>query len=270
MHVLLCEGRDIAFTEVSLGRVRPNSQITIDEEEIRYAFPGTELEQFREHYVIQKQPMADIRQQLIKTGGSGEIDLTNITAVFYVIGVSPYDFIRLCEQIAPISRSLWRELIGRMLGEKFLLRRQVEGIRRVRPDCKLYFIGMPLRAIPYPLQLTEPERSALIENRNIIRSMVRDFLFDDVFMPGGELLDESLLSTNLIYTRSGREESEIYQKEPPTQSDLSHMNRAYGKQVFREFIEPLLQSLLLAAGELAQGPLPSGGWIEHHRSSPMV
>ncbi len=81
----------------------------------------------------------------------------------------------------------------------------------------------------------------MIENRNIVRSLAGEFVFDDVFMPGEELLDESLLSTKAHYTRGGREETQAFQKKRTVQSDLSHMNQAYGKHVFREFIEPLLQ-----------------------------
>jgi len=138
-----------------------------------------------------------------------------------------------------------------MLAEKFLLRRQIEGIRHFRPDCKHYFIGAPLFARSQPPP-SETEALILIENRNVIRSMARDFLFDDVFMPGEELLDESLLSTKTIYLRGGIEESHAFQKEMPTQydtSDVSHMNRAYGRHVFREFVEPRLQNLSRAAGD---------------------
>lgn len=243
-------GADLAFTEVSSGTLRPVQEVEIDEEEIRFAFPDMPIAALIERYSIQKQPMEDVGCQFTKTGGASEIDLANVAAVFYVVGVSPYDFIRLREHIAPVSRSMRRQLLDRMLGEKFLLRRQLAAIRHLRPECKHYFIGTPLLAKSQPPQ-TEIERLTVIENRHVIRSMARDFLFDDLFMPGEELLDETLLSTKAIYLRGGLQESQVFQKETPTRSDLeiSHMNRAYGKHVFREFIEPHLQSLSQTAGD---------------------
>src|SRR5579863_3219685 len=171
-------GADLAFTEVSSGMIRPIPRVEIDEEEIRYGFPDMPIATSVELYSVQRRPMEDVRSQFIKTGGAAEIDLADVAALFYVVGVSPYDFIRLGEPIAPISRSLRRQLLGRMLGEKFLLRRQLEAIRRFRPDCKHYFIGMPLLAKSQPTQ-TELERLTVIENRDVIRSVARDFLFDD-------------------------------------------------------------------------------------------
>ncbi len=127
-------GADLAFTEVVSGKMRPVPRAELSEEEIWYFYQDGHNRKLIELYSVQKQPLEDVRRQFVATGGIGEIDLANVAVVFYAVGVSPYDFIRLRERIAPVSRSLRRQLLGRMFGEKFLLRRQVEEIRRFRPD----------------------------------------------------------------------------------------------------------------------------------------
>lgn len=236
-------GADLAFTEVGSNHLRSTQKVALDEEEIRYAYPDMRIEELLQLYAIQQQPMEEVRSQFVKTGGTEAVDLSDVAAIFYVVGVSPYDFIRLRETIAPLSRSLRRRLLERMLRDRFLLRRQIENIRQFNPTCRHFYIGAPLRAAPQQPTLTDLEIQIVIENRHVVASVARDFLFEDVYMPTSELLDESLLATQARYAVGGRQESADFQKEGPTHSDISHMNRDYGKQVFRAFVEPHLEEL---------------------------
>ena len=172
-------------------------------------------------------------RQFLNTGGSSDIDLQGVDAIFYLAGVSPYDFLRLKERIAPVSRSLRRELLGGMLGERFLLREHIGKIRAYRPACKHYFIGSPLMAASYTT-LSRDSRCIVAANRSIINLMAQDYLFDAVFMPDAELLTESLLATREAYCARGREESERFQRQAVTKSDLSSYEWKLRKKDLRQ------------------------------------
>ena len=141
----------------------------------------------------------------------------------------------------PVARHLRRIAVARMLSDKFLLRHQLEEIRKHYPSCKHYFVGAPLAARMKPI-LGEIARDIAALNREIVKDMAGSFLFDDVFQPDEELLDDSLLSTKQLYCRGGREESEGFQGSQITRSDFTHMNRNYGEQVLIKFVDPILSA----------------------------
>jgi hypothetical protein len=232
-------GADLNFTDVRDGRIVPNPKAAPCAEDLYRFFPDRGRNFIMQYYVQTNRPIADVAQQFLNTGGSQDIDLQGVDAIFYLAGVSPYDFLRLKERIAPVSRSLRRELLGGMLGERFLLREHIGKIRAYRPACKHYFIGSPLMAASYTA-LSRDSRCIVAANRSIINSMAQDYLFDAIFMPDAELLTESLLATREAYCARGREESERFQRQAVTKSDLSHMNGSYGKKIFAKFIEPLI------------------------------
>lgn len=226
---------DFAFTEVRDGTIRPSDAARVDDETLLYSHGGT-----YEDYMRRQHPTEDLAVQWRLTGLAPEIDLAGIQSVFHVYGTSPYDFLRLGEIAMKVTARQRRWLLGRMLGEKFLTRVQIEAMRRFNPTMRHYLIGMPVPARDRQWQV-ECNPALVTENRHIIRSMARDFLFDDVFMPGSHLLDDTLMRTRHHFARGGRQEAEVFQDRAPTFSDNVHMNRAYGEAVFRDFIQPCLQ-----------------------------
>jgi len=240
-------GADLYFTKVVSGRIIPIGRADVCEEDFFRFFPegGRSTSEL---YARTKRPLADVGTQFRNTGGAEEIELAGVDAIFYVAGVSPYDFVRLEERPAPISRSLRHELLLRMLDEKFLLREQLMDIRVQNPNCKHYFIGSPLLAAPNPSRPRD-EISIVAANRAIIRSMAKNYLFDDVFMPDEELLDDSLMSTKQEYCIGGRQESELFQKVSSSKSDNSHMNKSYGRVVLEKFAERIISIPMIALNE---------------------
>ena len=229
-------GADLAFTKVEEGVLQACDTADYDAETISYAFPGW----MEAHYLIERRPTDDVCLQFLKTAGTETIDVSHCSRIFYVLGVSPYDFMRLNESIMPVSSALRRRLLGQMLADRHLLRHQIEAIRICNPDCLHYLIAMPLKAIVRP-DPNDLELEVVSANRDIVARHAADHLFDGVFMPGLDLLDNSLLSTRVDFTAGGCAASEAFQKDPtPIETDRQHMNGAYGKAVFDAFVRSRL------------------------------
>lgn len=240
-------GADLAFTDVINGHLVARAATPISDHMLDFFFPdGTPRS--RERYTIRHQPTGDVGAQFVATGGMSSIDLSSVDAVFYVVGVSPYDFVRLDRSVMLVSRELRRVMLQQMWGKTFALYDQINAIRSFRPACRHYFIGQPLRSEPR-IARRPSDRAIIVENRRIVASILGDFLFDDVFMPDEALLDESLLATRSIYTFGGLQESSGYQQNASAdpdrrnegnKSDNQHMNCSYGRAVFDGFVFPTI------------------------------
>lgn len=229
-------GADLAFTRVEAGMLRASDTAEFDEETIAYAFPGW----MEAHYLQQGIPTEPVAAQFFKTNGHRQIDVSCISVIFYAVGVSPYDFIRLKENITPISARMRRQVLGRMLADRHILRRQVEDIRRCNPGCAHHLIAMPLKAIVRP-EPTDTELEIVELNRDLVRKHASEYLFDDVYMPDHEVLDHALLSTRAEFTPGGCAASELFQQDPaPILTDRQHMNNTYGELVFEAFVRSRL------------------------------
>jgi hypothetical protein len=125
-----------------------------------------------------------------------------------------------------------------MLESRFLLRDQVAAIRSAAPHVRHFYIGAPLRRWR-PASLPPHLREVLEHNRATISRLSRNYLFDDVFMPGPSVLAEDLVSTRPEFFLRGRQQSEMYQGLEPTAEDILHVNLDYAEIVFDEFITPL-------------------------------
>lgn len=226
-------GADLYFTAVENGRLFA-ADACVDDLESFEAFVPDDAAHYRTHRCC----MAPVAEQFRITGGTEDIDLADISAIFYVAGTSPYDFMRNGEVAGMcLSRALRRELLGYTMDQGFLLRRHILAIRQQVPRCAHHFVGSPLRASGGAAPGT---RSVVEGERAVIRSIADGFLFDRVFMPGADLLDETLTATRAEFVRGGRQEAEMYQGVAPTASDDCHMNRLYGAAVLRAFVAPLV------------------------------
>jgi hypothetical protein len=229
-------GVDPAFTEVRDLNLAPMEHAKIDLDEL-LLFCGDGTKQEADHYVNNGSPLNDVGRQFLLTGGSDIIDLSDVTNVFYIAGASPYDFRRLNEFIFPVTDSLRNEILGRMLRDRFLLRRQIAAIRTNAPHIRHYFIGAPLRK--WPLAFLSAELKEILErNRAGIARMSRSYLFDDVFMPGPSVLAEDLVSTRPEFFMRGNQQAQRYLGVTPTTEDILHVNPDYAAIVFDEFITP--------------------------------
>jgi hypothetical protein len=227
---------DLAFTEVRDLKLVPTDQVHIEPDELQFFYAdGGQSAQIR--YVKDRVPFADVGQQFMTTGGSSDIDLEGVTALFYAGGTSPFDFRRLNEFIQPISDTLRNELLARLLGDRFLLRRQIGDIRAAAPHIRHYYIGAPLRK--WAIAELNPFLREIVEsNRSIISELSVKYLFDDVFVPGRNLLAADLVSTRAEFFERGAQQAETYQELETTEEDIFHVNSEYARVVFDEFITP--------------------------------
>lgn len=231
-------GADLAFTQVEAGVLRASRSAEYDAEAISYAFPGWK----EAHYLVERQPTEDVGSQFLKTSGADCVNISHFHAIFYVLGSSPYDFARLKEPIMPISPALRSRILGKMLGDKHIMRDQIQKIRHFNPNCKHYLIAMPLKAIEREEPKTE-EIEIVNYNRQVVHSQSTSYMFDDVYMPDATLLDKALLSTRTEFTLGGCAASEAFQKDPtPIETDKQHMNIKYGEAVFEDFVRARLAS----------------------------
>ena len=237
-------GADLYFTSVEEGRIvapptKEPASLDIGEEELADRFWGFAPEHAW-HYVGSKRPLAPVAEQFKRTGGTEDIDLADVRAIFYVAGVSPYDFIENGEPVGiSLSRPLRRELLGGMLDTRYLLRDLVLAIRRQCPQCAHYLIGSPLRT-SNSLDISPETRRVVEGERAAVRDLADHFLVDRVFRPDDALLDHSWLATKPEFCIGGKQESEAYQGVDTTKTDDAHMNSSYGRIVLQRFVGPLL------------------------------
>lgn len=226
-------GADLAFTEVGDGVIRPAAGGIVAPAQLRYFFPhlgqGGEDKYFREGV-----PLMDVGDQFEMTGGTREIALEGVDAIFYACGLSPYDFVRLDGQLQLHAKSGRTEMLDVMLGRDFILRPQIEAIRQAMPRIRHYFIGAPL---PYVANLSVDRMGlqVVMENRRIVSAVIGETLFDDVFQPPAEVLQADLLSTRLEFFRGGQPAAQAYQNFEVTESDHLHVNRDYARIVLETF-----------------------------------
>lgn len=232
-------GADLYYTRVERCRIVAAPAAPAIGSELADRFWGFSPEHAW-HYVASNRPLAPLAEQFEFTGGTKDIDLTDVSAIFYVAGASPYDFLANGEPIGvSLSRTLRRELLGGMLDTQYLLRDLVLAIRRQVPRCAHYVIGAPLRAADW-LDLSAESRRIVEGERAVVRELADQFLFDGVFMPDEALLDDTLLATRPEFCAGGKQESEVYQGVDVTKADDAHMNLSYGRIVLKRFVEPLL------------------------------
>jgi hypothetical protein len=231
-------GADISFTEVDGESIVPAATSEVDETNLRFFFPdGGTL--FRNLYLKERRPFRDVRKQFVQTGKTPEIELDGVSAIFYVAGTSPYDFIRLDESVYPVSMPIRSLALDRLLGSHFLLRKHIEAIRRVRPGIRHYFVGTPFRYLGIR-PLREVEREVVAFKRDQIAAVAGNYLFEDVFMPPADLLEPNHLATKQDLFRNGRQEGDLFQGAEPAASDHYHVNGVYGRQVLERFVTPSL------------------------------
>jgi len=235
-------GADLGFTTLKGGRITACSKaINLSTKALNFFCPDNPHLNLIDKYLESGVPIVDIEKQFSLTGGQPTIELSEIEAIFYVAGVSPFDFVRLeCGSIKPYSSSISRLLVKSLLCDDFLLKNLLQSIRKEFSNCKHYFIGMPLMARKVPLKYTSLLKEIVFENRAILDTVVNESNFDAIYMPSEKLLDGSFLCSKFEFTRAGKLESQVFQGVIETQSDLIHMNKDYGRIVIEEFVNPLL------------------------------
>ena len=234
-------GMDLAFTDVRGGRIVGTDRACLDMATLKQFSPEAK-EEYLVQYLAQGRPTKAVSEQFQATGGATEIDLSDVGAVFYLCGASPYDFARAGEGVAPISSAMRRVMLGQALDRHFLLRNQILATRAQRPDMRHYLVGSPLMFYP-DVEVSGAALAAVRQKRAAMRNLVRDYLFDDVFMP-----DEAVLEPNLVVTRaeffdSGRVHALAFQQDAPQarQTDTYHVNGAYGLHLLRSFVAPQMR-----------------------------
>lgn len=235
-------GLDLAFTKVEDGKIvgANAAHITLP---ILKQFSPEAKEDYLAKYLAEGRPTKPVADQFLATGGAPEIDLSDVSAIFYVCGASPYDFARHGEGVIPTSTSLRRIILSQALDQNFLLRRQILDLRIQRPELRHFFVGSPLMYTP-DLTLDPVQLTCAQQKRANIRSLARDYLFDDVFMPDETLLDPNLLVTRGEFFNSGREAALDFQRDQPqaNKTDTYHVNQAYGLHVLTTFVAPNIQT----------------------------
>ncbi|TRZ94896.1 MAG: hypothetical protein D4R84_07915, partial [Rhodocyclaceae bacterium] len=103
-----CAGAtNLRYTKVTDGKLIPTDSADLCFDDFRYFMPELAVKLMQEYSVNRKPWGIDVRKQFVMTGGTEEIDLEDVGAIFYVCGISPYDFVRLGVKDMPITRSLW-------------------------------------------------------------------------------------------------------------------------------------------------------------------
>lgn len=219
---------DIAFTEVVGDRIAPASQGHVPPHVLEMFDPEASAHA-RKAYRLERS-LSDVRMQFLLTGQAAEIELGEVSTIFYVCGMSPYDFIRLGEGVAPVSSDLRRLVLERLVGSGYLLRPQIEAIRKARPAIRHVFVGMPLKYTELR-SLTGFERELLDHKRAQVAAMAGGYLFDEVFQPSDELLEPNGLATHRAFFENGAQEARVFQGAQPGAGDLRHANGDYGQRV---------------------------------------
>lgn len=236
---------DPAFVELRGLELTPVGRIAIEPDELQVFCPDGARSEI-EHYLGARTPLNDVAAQFRRTGGSDAVDLSEVTEIFYVAGTSPYDFRRLGEFIFPVSDALRRELLGRLLRDRYLLRRQIADIRAAAPHIRHHFIGAPLRKWP-PAALPADVMEVLQHNRSTISRLAGDYLFDAVFMPGPGVLADDLVSTRPEFFRGGYGQAQDVLGLTEATEDILHVNPDYAAVVFDAFVTPLVTRRLRPA-----------------------
>jgi hypothetical protein len=225
---------DTTFTELRDGRIVPSAETTLTRESFSLFF-GERSETHEQLYLEARKPMADVARQFLRTGKAAEIDLEGVSTIFYVAGVSPYDFLRLGETAAPLVTALRAELMERLVGAKYALAPQVRAIRQSRPAIRHAFIGVPLKHHALG-QLSDVEREVVAAKRAQVAAMAGRYLFDDVFMPDEDVLEPNLLVTRAEFFRDGRGEAVDFQGARGARADNRHANGDYGRRLIDGFV----------------------------------
>jgi hypothetical protein len=229
---------DIAFTEVIDSKLVASERSTLSRDSLSFFFSDGG-QSFHTLYLKSQRPLGDVRQALEQTAGSAEIALGDVSTIFYVVGMSPYDFLRLGESAAPVPKTLRNGVMEHLLGSKFGLKPQIDAIRKAQPGIRHAFIGIPFR--PRALRpLSAVERDVLIHKRAYIASIAGQYLFDDVFLPDEVVLDPNMLTTRAEFFEDGRQQTERFLGGEPTESDSRHANGDYGAHVLDTFVRRCL------------------------------
>jgi hypothetical protein len=231
-------GLDLAFTTVEDGRIVGAERACLDMSILKHFSPEAK-ETYLEQYLAQGRPSRPVGEQFLATGGSAEIELGDVGAVFYVCGASPYDFVRAGEGFVPVSSGMRRVLLGQALDSQFLFRNQILALRAQRPDLRHYLVGSPLLSRAN-VTADAVGMAAVRQKRAVIQELARDYLFDDVFMPDEAVLEPNLVATRAEFFNSGREHALDFQRDAPEarKTDTYHVNGAYGLHVLNTFVAP--------------------------------
>ena len=226
-------GADLAFTEVKDNRIVPALRSTLSQD--NYFFFFAEGGSQRDSYLTHGRTMLDVQTQFQITGNADFAYLGSVSAIFYVAGTSPYDFVRLGEGVAPLSKTLRLQVLEYLLGAGCVLRKNVEDIRYALPHVKHVYIGTPLQYVALP-SLTPVEQEIVAAKRHYISQIAGSYLFDEVFMPPEDILEPTLLATKRSFFENGRQEAESFQGRSPTKSDFRHANSQYGRYVIDNLV----------------------------------
>jgi hypothetical protein len=239
-------GRDLAFTRVEPGRIVGTETAALDLPTLRQFSPELQ-EAYLAWYLAEGRPSRPVAEQFLATGGSAEIALADVDAIFYLCGPSPYDFIRAGEGAAPTSTAVRRVMLQHALDRRFLLRTQILALRDQRPDMRHYLVGAPLMS-HVGVPVNDDALAAVRLKRAAIQAMARDFLFDDVFMPDEAVLEPNLLVTRATFFDRGLERALEFQQEAQQgqKTDTYHANAEYGAHLLKAFVAPRVQRMLSA------------------------
>lgn len=231
-------GLDLAFTTVEEGRIVAADRACLDMGILKHFSPEAK-EEYLEKYLAQGRPSRPVDEQFLATGGTARIELEGVGAIFYVCGMSPYDFARAGEGFVPVSSGMRRVLLGQSLDKQFLFRTQILALRAQRPDLRHYLVGSPLLARAN-VRADTVGMAAVRQKRAVIRNLARNYLFDDVFMPDEAVLEPNLVATRAEFFDSGREHALDFQRDAPEarKTDHYHVNGAYGLHVLSTFVAP--------------------------------
>lgn len=229
---------DIAFTSVEQDALRPAPVSGLTPGGLFFFFPEAGAV-FHKLYLEEKRPFEDVAASFAVTAKADEVPLAGVTAIFYVGGTSPYDFPRLGETSDLVAPKLRGFALEHQAGSRYALFPQVTAIRARFPDIRQYLVGTPLRR--RSPQLTGPvDRACMLHKRDLVARQLSRSIFDEVFMPSADLLDDDLMGTRAEYFINGRQQAETFQGGRPTRSDDRHANGDYGLQIIERFVRPRL------------------------------
>jgi hypothetical protein len=231
---------DVAFSDINNGILSPVESMEFTRPMI--CGSSTIFSYTVDYYLTERKPIKPLGEQLLKYGCPTEVQIEKYSNVFYIIGTSPYDFIRCFKAIPPLVPSaITEKMVGSLLGSSFIMYNALNKWRDINPESRHHFIGMPLMGHPHSIEGIDPYDSA-IYNRSIVSSFVKKTIFDTVYMPAPEILDGTLLYTRNEYCIDGRTESREYVDAGNVNgTDFKHMNSRYAKFIIESYINPLIQ-----------------------------